>query len=120
MATAKAPTARELAGAPPAATPPTAAVRGSLSEASLAYLFARLEIVEARVRAAVDRRRADDADPNDRFRGLYISDAQVDGLLAGAGRPWLPDDVDAATTAAIASIEANAAAAETAGADLRL
>ena len=55
------------------------------AEGVAAYLFARMAIVEARVRAAVDRRRADDADPNDRFRGLYISDAQVDGLPS-AGR----------------------------------
>ena len=90
------------------------------AEASLAHLFARLEIVEARVRAAVDRRRADDADPNDRFRGLYISDAQVDGLLAGPGGRWVPEEVDAATTAALAAMEADADIAEQAGADLRL
>jgi hypothetical protein len=90
------------------------------AEASLAHLFARLEIVEARVRAAVERRRADDADPNDRFRGLYISDAQVDGLLAGPGGPWVPDEVDASTTAALAAMEAEADAAERAGVDLRL
>jgi Winged helix domain, variant/ATPase family associated with various cellular activities (AAA) len=110
-ATAKAPA---TADAPEPATPPSSA------EASLAHLFARLEIVEARVRAAVDRRRADDADPNDRFRGLYISDAQVDGLLAGPGGPWVPEEVDAMTTAALAAIEAEADAAERAGADLRL
>lgn len=52
------------------------------TDPSLAYLLGRLAIVEARVRAAVDRRRVDDPDPGDRFRGLYISDAQVDGLLA--------------------------------------
>ncbi|HET9346841.1 MAG TPA: hypothetical protein VFO05_14195, partial [Candidatus Limnocylindrales bacterium] len=90
------------------------------AEASLAHLFARLEIVEARVRAAVERRRADDADPNDRFRGLYISDAQVDSLLTGPGGPWVPDDVDASTTAALAAMEAEADAAERAGIDLRL
>jgi hypothetical protein len=92
----------------------------SPAEASLAHLFARLEVVEARVRAAVERRRADDADPNDRFRGLYISDAQVDGLLAGPGGRWVPDEVDAATTAAVAAMEGDADQAERAGADLRL
>src|SRR5688572_7283754 len=52
-------------------------------EPSLRHLFGRLGIVEARVRMAVDRRRAGDPDPEDRFRGLYISDAQVDQLFAG-------------------------------------
>ena len=69
----------------PAAAPrqcPVTRVPGE-DDPSLAYLFARLALVEARVRAAVDRRRADDPDPDDRFRGLYISDAQVDALLAG-------------------------------------
>jgi hypothetical protein len=99
----------------PSVTPPRPA-----AEVSLAHLFARLEIVEARVRAAVDRRRAEDADPNDRFRGLYISDAQVDGLLAGPRGAWVPDEVDAATTAALAAVEADIDAAERAGADLRL
>ncbi len=45
-------------------------------------LFVRLTEVESRVHAAVGRRRAHDPDPDDRFRGLYISEAQVDGLLA--------------------------------------
>ena len=107
---------------PPLEAPPPAAElhRLTVAEASLAYLFARLALVEARVRAAVDRRRADDADPDDRFRGLYISDAQVDGLLAGPGGRWVPEDVDAATTAALAAMERDADAAERAGADLRL
>ena len=125
-ATAKAPGRTPKAASPSAApaleAPPPAAElhRLTVAEASLAYLFARLELVEARVRAAVDRRRADDADPNDRFRGLYISDAQVDGLLAGPGGRWVPEDVDAATTAALAAMERDADAAERSGADLRL
>ena len=43
--------------------------RPTIAEASSRTLRP-LELVEACVRAAVDRRRADDADPNDRFRGL--------------------------------------------------
>ncbi|HEY7968694.1 MAG TPA: hypothetical protein VID95_01790, partial [Candidatus Limnocylindrales bacterium] len=39
------------------------------------YLHDRLAIVAARVAAAVARRREDDPDPSDRFRGLYISEA---------------------------------------------
>ena len=125
-ATAKAPGRTPKAASPPTAPaldePPPAAElhRLTIAEASLAYLFARLALVEARVRAAVDRRRADDADPDDRFRGLYISDAQVDGLLAGPRRSLVPEDVDAATTAALAAMERDADAAERAGADLRL
>ncbi len=90
------------------------------AEPSLAYLFARLGIVEARVRAAVDRRRADDPDPNDRFRGLYISDAQVDGLLSAAPGPWVPEPVAVETSRSLAGLEDEADAAEAAGADLRL
>jgi hypothetical protein len=127
-ATAKPAPARvgEEPGAVPDGVPagdPQRSQRSTLSpapEASLAHLLARLEIVEARVRAAVQRRRADDADPNDRFRGLYISDAQVDGILAGPGGAWVPDEVDASTTATVVEMEAAADDAERAGADLRL
>ena len=49
---------------------------------SLQSLFTRLTSVESRVQSAVARRRMQDPDPDDRFRGLYISEAQVDGLLA--------------------------------------
>ena len=54
----------------------------SLADASLADLFARLEHLEARVREAVARRRSTDPDPDDRFRGLYLSNPKVDELLA--------------------------------------
>ena len=85
---------------------------------SLAHLYGRLALVEARVRSAVDRRRATDPDPNDRFRGLYISDAQVDQLLTGQVR------LDGGSTPeldqALARIEARADLAEGEGADLRL
>jgi ATPase family associated with various cellular activities (AAA) len=98
--------------------PPRA--EGQATDPSLAYLLARLEIVEARVRAAVDRRRADDPDPSDRFRGLYISDAQVDGLLSGETGPWLSEPIAAASAEQTAALEATADSAERAGADLRL
>jgi hypothetical protein len=55
-------------------------------DASLAYLFDQLARVETRVRIAVDRRRAQDPDPDDRFRGLYIAESQVDEMLAGPRR----------------------------------
>lgn len=48
---------------------------------STAYLQARLALVESRVRMLVDIRRGVDPDPDDAFRGLYISDNQVDRML---------------------------------------
>ncbi len=89
-------------------------------EASVAHLLARLGVVESRVRAAVDRRRADDADPNDRFRGLYISEAQVDGLFAGVTGPWIPETAGVAAAESLARVEADADEAIRSGADLRL
>ncbi len=74
--------------------------------------------MEARVRAAVERRRSVDPDPNDRFRGLYISDSQVDDLLQGRVR-LVPDPVDE-LSAAVARVEGQAELAEASGADLRL
>jgi hypothetical protein len=92
---------------------------------SLAYLYRRLARLEARVRAAVERRRAVDPDPEDRFRGLYISDDQVDRLLLADGHPGA--EIRAAVLAAaapdtveLAAAELDADAAEAAGADLRL
>jgi len=87
---------------------------------SLAYLFGRIGIVEARVRAAVDRRRADDPDPGDRFRGLYISDAQVDGLLDIARPALVPEPWTAEAAAALSALDRAADAAEAAGHDVRL
>jgi hypothetical protein len=66
-------------------------------------LLRRLQRVELAVRAAVARRRETDPQPDDPFRGLYLSDEAVDAALA-AGRepyqPWpqepdAPDEADA-------------------------
>jgi AAA+ superfamily predicted ATPase len=88
------------------------------ADPSLVHLFGRLAIVEARVRVAVDHRRASDPDPGDRFRGLYISEAHVDQLLAG------PIHLEQAPApelaAAVARVEARADVAESGGAALRL
>ena len=46
--------------------------------------------VEERVRALVAHRRAGDPDPDDPFRGLYLSDETVDRLLAPDGRAIRP------------------------------
>ncbi len=88
------------------------------ADASRAHLLGRLALLERRVRHAVDRRRAADREPDDRFRGLYLSDADVDALLAGGGRLSRPDADDVAGE--LARVEAEAGAAELAGADLRL
>ena len=99
----------------------TAAGTSPAHDPSARHLLARLELIEARVAAAVARRRASDPDPDDRFRGLYISDPQVDALLdrTGAG-PLVPPDASAESAAGLARCETQADAAEAAGADLRL
>lgn len=49
---------------------------------SLAHLLMGLGRIEGRVSRAVDRRRAAEDELSDRFKGLYISEADVDRLLA--------------------------------------
>src|ERR671934_308526 len=88
-----------------------------LDDPSLTHVLRRLELIEARVRAAVARRRAIDPETDDRFRGLYISQAHVDRLLAGKTTPVAPD-ADAERDRQ--EIEAAANEAEREGADLRL
>jgi hypothetical protein len=85
--------------------------------ASLTHLLGRLEVVARRVGAAVEWRRASDPDPGDRFRGLHISPAQVEALLAGQPVP-APPDPEAAEL--LEHVEAAADAAADGGADLRL
>lgn len=54
----------------------------------LPYLWRRLRVVEERVRRAVAARRATDPDPDDPYRGLYLTPAAVDRILdepGGAG-----------------------------------
>jgi hypothetical protein len=60
----------------------------------LGHLFARVALVETRVRAMVEHRRRDDPAPDDPFRGLYLTDDDVDRLLA-ARAPGPPRDDDA-------------------------
>lgn len=48
---------------------------------SEAYLLARLEQIRERTRALVEVRQAGDPDPDNRFRGLYITDEQAQRLL---------------------------------------
>ena len=97
--------------------PLVGAGRGGGLDQSLIHVLRRLELIEARVRAAVARRRAIDPETDDRFRGLYISQGHVDRLLAEKSVPAAPD---AGAAKARDEIEAAADAAERAGADLRL
>jgi len=88
-----------------------------VADPSLIHVLRRLELIEARVRAAVARRRTTDPETDDRFRGLYISQVHVDRLLAEKSVPAAPD---AGAAKARDEIEAAADAAEREGADLRL
>ncbi|MFC4555545.1 ATP-binding protein [Georgenia faecalis] len=83
--------------------------------ASVAHLLDRARIVEERVRALVAERRRVDPQPDDPFRGLYLSDEAVDRLLAHRASPAPP-----VGGAALAAAEERADAAEAAGARLRL
>jgi hypothetical protein len=56
-------------------------------------LLARLAAVESAVVAAVAARRAGDPNPQDAFRGLYLSDEHVNVALRGPAEPMAPVDV---------------------------
>lgn len=94
-----------------------AQVLTTTADASLTHVLRRLELIEARVRAAVARRRIGDPETDDRFRGLYISPAHVDRLLAGDAVPPAPDEPAAR---ARQELDTQADDAEHHGAELRL
>lgn len=85
---------------------------------STAYLQARLMLVESRVRALVKLRRTTDTDPDNSFRGLYVSEEQVDQMLSGNN--WGPSIPDPDSAQDLAELEAWADAQEASGIDLRL
>ena len=89
------------------------------AEQDLGYVLGRVGVIECRVRALVTARRSVDPDPDDPFRGLYLTDAAVTRLLA-ADRPHGDPlgSVEAATRSAAA--ERAADEAEDAGHRLRL
>src|SRR4030088_1796 len=89
----------------------------AVADPSLIHVLRRLELIEARVRAAVARRRTTDPETDDRFRGLYISQTHVDRLLADRA---VPESPDLAAAKAREEIEAAADVAEREGTDLRL
>jgi hypothetical protein len=84
-----------------------------MSDASVRHLLGRIAAVEARVRRIVAQRRASDPNADDPFRGLYLSDEQVDRILQGHPSP---SGVDEPRPPA----EEDADAAEAAGEDIRL
>lgn len=78
-----------------------------------------MTIVDRRVRQLVDRRRACDSNPDDRFRGLYVGSDDLDRLLRE--RPHDAATVDQNGLAAEwLELDAAARAAEAGGAVLRL
>jgi hypothetical protein len=92
---------------------------------SLAHLAGRLRELEGRIAALVAGRRTGDPDPDDRFRGLYVSDRQAGALLARAPSPDRPSaalalDRPADGPAGPADVEAVADRAEAGGATIRL
>jgi ATPase family associated with various cellular activities (AAA) len=89
----------------------------NVTDPSLAHVLGRVAVVEARIRALVAERRADDPQPDDPFRGLYLSDDAVDRLLmAQRGVPVPP----ATEIVRLAECESAADAAEAAGHRIRL
>ena len=88
----------------------------AVERATTEHVMARLDLVAARVERAVLRRRGVDPQPDDRFRGLYLTDVFVDHLLAD-NRPPLHD---ASLSHLLEPIEQRADEAETDGEFLRL
>ncbi|MGR0219707.1 ATP-binding protein [Agromyces sp. ZXT2-6] len=87
-----------------------------VDDPSTAHLLGRLGAIEDRIRRLVAFRRSSDPNPDDPFRGLYLSDEMVDRLLGGV--PGVPDWSDA--SARLAECEQAADLAAAAGRDIRL
>jgi len=83
---------------------------------SLAHLLGRAAEVEERVRWLVAARRAEDPQPDDPFRGLYLSEDAVDRLLQGPRA--LPDFSESSSRRDV--VEHLADQAQARGARLRL
>jgi hypothetical protein len=83
---------------------------------SLEHLLGRAAVVEDRIRALVAERRADDPQPDDPFRGLYLTDEAVDRILALGVRACAP----LADEPRLVACERQADAAQAAGGRLRL
>ncbi|GAC1362174.1 MAG: hypothetical protein NVSMB32_02210 [Actinomycetota bacterium] len=92
----------------------------SEADPSLAHLRGRLALVESQVRRLVAHRRERDPDPDDRFRGLYISEGHVDEMLASPGRWGSGPGEDPEAAQFLSGLEAQGDSAEAVGTDLRL
>ncbi|MGH4025915.1 MAG: ATP-binding protein, partial [Pseudonocardiaceae bacterium] len=90
---------------------------GPAQDPSLAHLLGRLAVVEERVRRSVAAQREFDPQPDDPFRGLYLSEEAVQRVLAGRLAAAEPDPI---ADAHFAAAEAVADAAEQAGTPVRL
>ncbi|KQO96741.1 ATP-binding protein [Leifsonia sp. Leaf264] len=87
-----------------------------IDDPSITHLLGRIGAVEDRIRQLVTVRRDADPQPDDPFRGLYLSDEMVDRLLGGV--PSIADWPDA--SARLTACEQSADMAEAAGRTLRL
>lgn len=94
-------------------------VPNASAQSSAGYLAGWLGLVDERVRVAVAARRAVDRSPDDPFRGLYLSDEQVDRLLHGPNPATLAVLTEAAAPW-VAQLEAIADQTEAAGDQVRL
>ena len=107
----------------PSARPPVTAIAEAAAPAgldpSLAHLLGRLDVVVSRARHTVRGAPSPRSRRDERFRGLYISDAEVDAHLSAQGGAVL-EAVDSDSAALARRVEAEADRAEAAGADLRL
>ncbi len=88
-------------------------------DASRAYLLGHLAALRLRVRAAVAAHRAADPLADDRFRGLYIPDEEVDRLLDRPPGGALAEP-DRGAAGERVRLEARADAAEARGQEVRL
>ncbi|WP_127792213.1 ATP-binding protein [Agromyces sp. LHK192] len=87
-----------------------------IGDPNLTHLLGRLGVIEDRIRRLVAARHAVDPQPDDPFRGLYLSDELIDRLLGQAR--GVPDWSDASSR--LAECEQGADLAEAAGHRLRL
>ncbi|WP_408645994.1 hypothetical protein, partial [Streptomyces odonnellii] len=85
--TAEDPTPENWTAEEPTAEEPTAE-NPVTEDPSLRHLLDRVVLVEERVRRAVAARRETDPNPDDAFRGLYLTDEAVSRLLDA--RPQAP------------------------------
>ncbi|MCU1490680.1 MAG: ATPase [Acidimicrobiaceae bacterium] len=77
---------------------PATAAEEQVEEAALApskdHLLLLLALIEAQVRTAVAARRSVDPNPDDAFRGLYLTDDDADRLVAGGWPALAPPSAE--------------------------